>query len=78
MDTMDTETRNDITGWSLLRGGMSGEAFSTAMRHAALLDMCEAQEMVALEYSIGGQPLPEDPRFRIGDRYLVISIKARS
>lgn len=53
---MDTIAVNHINGWSLLRSGMSGEAFSTALRHAATLPLSKCIEAEAI-YSLSGQPL---------------------
>lgn len=53
---MDTIAVNHINGWSLLRSGMSGEAFSTALRHAATMPLGECIEAEAI-YDVCGQPL---------------------
>lgn len=55
----DTVAVNHIDGWSLVRPGMSGEAFSSAMRDAATMPMGDALELGGLAYDICGKPLAE-------------------
>lgn len=53
----DVPARNVISRWALVSPRMSGSAFSTALRHAASIDMGEALEFDSLGYDESGAPI---------------------